>query len=286
MLCRKKHILEKYNKQKGDASQLMMPAKIPVKFECERCGDCCKRDWDLKLDSETITNWVREKRDDLLYHVVFHPRFLMHPEYSDYEPILIIDNGHILFGDYPKHVCPFLVMSSEGRASCKIQEVKPRVCKEFPFKPGENGEYYVRTDALKLCRGVRDYFRRCAQVEDRDLDEYMKSIQKVEAEPESIPIPRDVVEMLKKHYENLSKEEKATGLLFPELKDKRYASIMFKRFAKIYKRMNLKVRITSLKGMSILDACVHEDISKIIEITDTIRKPAEALMREYFERET
>jgi Fe-S-cluster containining protein len=263
-----------------------MPSNIAVKFQCKRCGDCCKRDWDLKLDPETIADWIQEKRGDLLYHVVFHPRFLMHPEYSDYEPILIIDNGHSLFGDYQKHACPFLIMTSNGKASCKIQDVKPLVCKEFPFAPGENGKYYVRTDALDLCRGVKDYFESCARTAGESLDDYMKKIPKGECEPEHVPIPRDVVEMLKKREESFSEEEKATGLLFPELRDKRVASIVFKRFAKIYKRMNLKVRITSQRGMSLLDACVHEDISKIIEITDTIRKPAEAIMKEHFERET
>jgi len=264
----------------------MMPSKIPVKFECKRCGDCCKRDWDLRLDWETITKWIREKRGDLLYHVVFHPRFIMHPEYSNYEPILIIDNGHSLFGDYQKHVCPFLVMTSGGKASCKIHDVKPLICKEFPFIPDENGRYHVRTDALNLCRAVKDYFKKCAQAESKDLDEYMQSIPKMEGEPESVPIPRELAEMLKRRYQTLSKEEKATGLLFPEFRNKEYASRVFKRSAKLFKRMNLKVRITSHKGMSILDACLREDISKIIEITDTIRKPAEAVMREYFERQT
>ena len=255
-----------------------------VKFECKRCGDCCHRDWDLKLDPETIIKWMRERRDDLLHHVVFHPRFLLHPEYSDYQPILIIDNGHILFGNHQKHVCPFLLKKPDGKTSCKINDVKPRVCKEFPFQTGADGKDVVRTDALNLCRGARDYFEKCAQLAGKSLDEYMRSIPKVEGEPERIPISRELAQMLKQRYESLTEEEKATGLVFPEFRDKEYAERLFKRLAKIYKRLRLKVRITSDKGLTILGAYVQNDIDKMVRIIDTIRVPAEATMEKFLKK--
>jgi len=263
----------------------MIPSKIDVKFECKRCGDCCKRDWDLKIDSETITEWIREKRNDLLYHVVFHPRFLLHPEYSNYEPILIIDNGHLLFGDYRKHVCPFLVQTSDGKTSCRIHNAKPLICHEFPFETSIDGKNHVRTDALNLCRGVRDYFERCAKIAGKSLDEYMQIIPKVEGEPEHVPIPRELAEMLVQRYEALPEEEKTSGLLFPELRDKRYADRVFKRAARMFKQLNLKVRITSNKGMLILDAYIHGDIDRMTQIIDTIKAPAEAIMKRYSENE-
>lgn len=251
-----------------------------VKFECKRCGDCCKRDWNLKLDPETIIEWMRKRRDDLLHHVVFHPRFLLHPEYSNYEPIPIIDNGHILFGDYPNRACPFLVKKPDGKTSCKIHKVKPLICKEFPFHRGADGKDRVRTDAINLCRGAKHYFERCAQLAGKGLEEYMQSIPKVEGEPERIPIQRELAETIMQRYEGLSPEEKATGLLFPELRNKEYADKVFKRVAKVFKRFHLKVRMTSGKGMSILDAYVRKDMNKMLRIIDTIRAPVEAAMKE------
>lgn len=254
-----------------------------VKFECKRCGDCCQRDWDLRLDFETITQWMRERRDDLLRHVVFHPRFLFHPEYSDYQPVLIIDNGHIMFGDRGRHVCPFLVKKPNGKTLCKIHSVKPLVCREFPFETGPNGNRYVRTDALKFCRGAKDYFEKCAQLARKSLDEYMRSIPKVETLPERIPIPRELAQMLKERYENLSEEEKATGFIFPESRNKKYADRLFKRLAKIYKRLHLKVHVTSDRGLNILDVYINGDIDRMTQLINSIISPPEAILKQLLE---
>ena len=249
-----------------------------VGFECKRCGKCCARDWDLRLDPSTIVKWMREKRSDLLYHIVFHPRFLLHPEYSDYEPILIIDNGHILFGDR-KHKCPFLITHSTGKTSCRIHNDKPLVCKEFPLSVEADGKEYVRTDMLDFCSGTRDYFEKCARIAGKSLAEHMRSVPEVKAEGESIPIPPDLAAELKKRYESLTDEEKATGLVFPELRDEKYREKVFRRLAKIYKRLHLKVRITSESGLAILMAYAQNDIEKMKQIIGKITNPAEDAFR-------
>lgn len=201
---------------------------------------------------------------------------MLHPEYSGYEPILIIDNGHILFGDR-KHKCPFLITHSTGKASCRIHYDKPLICKEFSLSVEADGKEYVRTDVLDFCQGARDYFEKCALIAGKSLAEYMHSIPEVKTEGESIPIPPELAAELKKRHESLTDEEKASGLVFAELRDKKYREKVFKRLAKIYKRLHLKVRITTKSGLAILMAYIRNDIEKMKQIIGKITAPAEAI---------
>ena len=93
------------------------------KFECLRCGRCCKRtkwvtDIDLRLVWEDIERWRREGRDDILKYVYVFEGW--GGDFFDKKT----------FKRFSK--CPFL--KKEGRLySCSIHETKPRGCKLFPF---------------------------------------------------------------------------------------------------------------------------------------------------------
>ena len=93
------------------------------KFECLRCGRCCKRTkWTTHIDSrlvwEDIERWRKEGRDDILKYVyVFEG---LGGDFFDKKT----------FKRFLK--CPFL--KKEGKIySCTIHETKPRACKLFPF---------------------------------------------------------------------------------------------------------------------------------------------------------
>ncbi|MFQ5710152.1 MAG: YkgJ family cysteine cluster protein [Candidatus Geothermarchaeales archaeon] len=247
-------------------------------FECKRCGNCCSSGWELHVDLWIIEKWMRERRRDLLYHVVFRPRFLLHPEYSNYEPRFIIDNGNLLFGDHGKKPCPFLIGSPGAKTSCRIYEDRPLVCREFPLKKGADGEYRVKTDVLHVCRGARVYFERRARLAGKSLNEYMHSIPKVESPRESYAMTPELAEILSQHYRSMSEEERATGLMFPELRDEDYAERVFKRLAKMYKPLNLRVRVTSDQGLAILEAYGRDDIGGMVEIINGITARAKDLL--------
>ena len=93
------------------------------KFECLRCGKCCKRTkWitniELRLVWEDIERWRKEGRDDILKYVyVFEG---LGGDFFDKKT----------FKRFSK--CPFL--KKEGKIySCSIHETKPRGCGLFPF---------------------------------------------------------------------------------------------------------------------------------------------------------
>ena len=93
------------------------------KFECLRCGRCCKRTkWITHIDSrlvwEDIERWKKEGRDDILKYVYVYEG--LGGDFFDKKT----------FKRFSK--CPFL--SQEGKTySCKIHETKPHACKLFPF---------------------------------------------------------------------------------------------------------------------------------------------------------
>jgi len=93
------------------------------KFECLRCGECCKRTkWitnnELRLVWEDIERWRREGRNDILQYVyVFEG---LGGDFFDKKT----------FKRFSK--CPFL--KKQGKTySCSIHETKPLGCRLFPF---------------------------------------------------------------------------------------------------------------------------------------------------------
>lgn len=93
-------------------------------FLCRRCGNCCRR-LGHACTGEDARLWRRLGRDDILVWVKPEP----------------LDGGKIRYRIWvnsqtgePAEFCPFLVRQpGTGRFSCTIQEVKPLVCREYPF---------------------------------------------------------------------------------------------------------------------------------------------------------
>jgi len=92
-------------------------------FVCERCGRCCRSTkWAVNLDTrlcwEDIERWRRERRSDILQHVLV---------FEGLGGFLITPDGKFF------SQCPFLKKEEGRKYSCLIHETKPKVCEVSPF---------------------------------------------------------------------------------------------------------------------------------------------------------
>jgi hypothetical protein len=84
-------------------------------FECDQCGDCCRK-CNVMVNLEeikAITDRLKISFED------FFNRFISKQ---------VNENFY-----YLKCSCPFLENRKGGKTICRIYEVRPRVCRVFPF---------------------------------------------------------------------------------------------------------------------------------------------------------
>lgn len=97
-----------------------------IKFECTMCGSCCSNIWDIQVDEDTVSQIEKLNLSEINPSLADSPAF-----YSTQMP-----DGETLH--YLRHIdnkCCFLNKNN----LCDIQaragyELKPRICKMFPFK--------------------------------------------------------------------------------------------------------------------------------------------------------
>lgn|GEM_PF-3437344 len=91
-----------------------------ILIECQRCGDCCKGSAWLRLlvQEKDVQKWKETKRTDIM-------------EYVCSECLRLVDPGNDK-KPWKKEECPFL-QTDNGRAQCKIYDVRPIACQTFPM---------------------------------------------------------------------------------------------------------------------------------------------------------
>src|SRR5665648_38176 len=114
-------------------------SKVPkFVFGCQRCGECCKRDFDIYIDD--IKQWVSSGS---IYQMI--PHVSLEDEYGSLR---------IVFKKTDAGVCPMLKESdmddAESVPVCKIFENMPASCSGFPL--GYNGKNYIVVS--KECPGL------------------------------------------------------------------------------------------------------------------------------------
>ena len=94
-------------------------------FACERCGNCCKGDLWLKdiIRRDDVEKWQANGREDILKYVCPCCYRLVDPDKN--------------CAPWRKDNCPFLEFN-DGKAQCRIYEVRPQTCKEFPIRKCNN----------------------------------------------------------------------------------------------------------------------------------------------------
>ena len=105
-------------------------------FECERCGKCCQGEGWLRniIHPSDVDRWRELGRGDILRYVCSCCSRPVDP-----------DNNN---ARWAKQSCPFLVFEN-GKAACRIYDVRPRSCRTFPIRRCENPqcpeEFHVHT---------------------------------------------------------------------------------------------------------------------------------------------
>ena len=97
-------------------------------FECQRCGNCCRGDGIVRVTPEEVRAIAE---------------FLNIPVQECYNRYTIQVHDGYWLKDKPNKDCIFL----EGNL-CSIHPVKPRQCRDFPWKWRTN-------DAINYCKGLQ-----------------------------------------------------------------------------------------------------------------------------------
>ncbi len=110
-----------------------------AEFACRQCGQCCLTlDYHLECTLEDYKRWQSLGRDDILQWV----RRISGPAGTAAFRIWVEPGA-----EKPARVCPFLQKESGSeKRTCRIQDVKPEICRQYPF----TRKHAVMTG----CRGV------------------------------------------------------------------------------------------------------------------------------------
>ena len=89
----------------------------PATFHCQRCGNCCRHSGEVRLTGEEAAELAR---------------FLDLPvsAFTEQYTRLREDRLGLTLTERPDGACVFL---ADAPATCRVQLVKPRQCRDFPF---------------------------------------------------------------------------------------------------------------------------------------------------------
>ena len=98
-----------------------------LSFECERCGKCCTGDAWLRnlICPSDVERWKAQGRSDILKYVCPCCHRLVNPNKSN--------------APWTEKICPFLEFIG-SKSRCRIYEVRPQVCRQFPVRICNNSE--------------------------------------------------------------------------------------------------------------------------------------------------
>lgn len=122
--------------------------------DCLQCGKCCERwGWGQKGVVEDLIPWLEGDRQDILRHVSIRfsdGRWVSGNTISaeDLSRISRISYWQDPAGRRMRE-CPFFSRSGEGKARCRIHDVKPAVCRSFTPWNWENNEFYGNCPACR-----------------------------------------------------------------------------------------------------------------------------------------
>lgn len=128
----------------------MIPDQI-----CRQCGHCCERwGWGQKGTVGDILPWIEQVRKDILRHVTV---YLENGRKTSGTAVAACDIPHIRKVRYWQDTdgralrhCPFLGRAGNGKAFCRIHDVRPSVCREYAPWKCHDGEYQnVRCTACR-----------------------------------------------------------------------------------------------------------------------------------------
>jgi Fe-S-cluster containining protein len=143
-ICRLVFQVHAFTAKTGNGSQPGIWIQSDMnRFVCGQCGDCCRSlDYKDECTKEDYTRWQKLERYDILDRVMVIQRKDGQNEYR-----IWVEPGT----DNLYETCPWLGKMPNGdQYRCRIQDVKPVICREYPFTrkhaimTGCNGEFKAR----------------------------------------------------------------------------------------------------------------------------------------------
>jgi Fe-S-cluster containining protein len=100
------------------------------KFECKRCGKCCLQVYGIDFEKGDLERFEKAGRYDLLTSDMFWE-----------------------MDEFSKGKCPFL-QKRKGLYSCKIQDIKPKMCRNFPEEK-QHAIDYCGCPGVNKCKNIK-----------------------------------------------------------------------------------------------------------------------------------
>jgi Fe-S-cluster containining protein len=113
---------------------------IAARFECHRCGNCCKGDGVVEVRSEEV---------ERIAGFLGLPRRKFLKQYATQ---IAPDRWWLKDQENEEKWCIFLELGPDGLYGCRINPAKPRQCGSFPEK-------WRNEDSFRTCSGLRALMR-------------------------------------------------------------------------------------------------------------------------------
>jgi hypothetical protein len=107
-----------------------------MKFDCQRCGDCCSGDWWDPRTIGMLTNTAERQR------------------MADYLSLCLEDFHKLLAPNGMIRVHPFCSLFDQEKKECTVNPVKPDACRKWPFMRRFTHDKVALMKAARLCRGI------------------------------------------------------------------------------------------------------------------------------------
>lgn len=98
-----------------------------TKFECKRCGECCRVPAFFKVSDEYKKVETISEKFNIKFTEIHTGRGGTHmiPIISK-QQLDLVESGKM-----EKALCPFLIKTDDNKTSCSIYEMRPVLCKMF-----------------------------------------------------------------------------------------------------------------------------------------------------------
>lgn len=128
----------------------MIPEQI-----CRQCGHCCERwGWGQEGEMEDLVPWIQKVRSDILQHVTVYLDGKRKIRGTAVVPGDLSRITRVRFWQDPSgrplRSCPFFERTGDGKAFCRIHDIRPAVCREYaPWNCGDGDYQNVRCLACR-----------------------------------------------------------------------------------------------------------------------------------------
>jgi len=159
-------------------------------FNCQKCGQCCEKDWKIKIFFDDLEKWIR---DGTIYRILSN--------------LVVIEDDNITTIQLERkdHRC---TMYDSERKECLIYNNRPIICNAYPLK-WDGKSYLIRDEECSgLNKGVMtqeslESIRNSAKREHIEEERTSTTLQIIQA-----ILLRDIIKKSEAELNKLSEQER------------------------------------------------------------------------------